>query len=142
MSEARLGWLPALGITARRGFARLTPEPFATAVILGALVLVLATVRFGGDGDALRETLGLWHRGGGLWSLLGFGMQASLMLVLGSALADAPPVRRGLSWLARVSGGLRRLVGMTALLSPAMKESTISRTSFSNKAWCRSVSNC
>ncbi len=117
MSEARLGWLPALGIAARRGFARLTPEPFATAVILGALVLVLATIRLGGDGDALRETLGLWHRGGGLWSLLGFGMQASLMLVLGSALADAPPVRAGLSWLARASGGPRRLVGLTALLS-------------------------
>lgn len=117
MSEPRPGWLPALGIAARRGFARLTPEPFAIAVILGALVLVLATVRLGGDADALRATLGLWHRGGGLWSLLTFGMQASLMLVLGSALADAPPVRAGLSRLARASGGPRRLVGLTALLS-------------------------
>jgi short-chain fatty acids transporter len=117
MSEPRLGWLPAIGVAARRGFARLTPEPFAIAVILGALVLVLATVRLGGDGDALRETLGLWHRNGGLWSLLSFGMQASLMLVLGSALADAPLVRAGLSGLARASGGPRRLVGLTALLS-------------------------
>jgi len=83
VSERRLGWLPALGVAVRRGFARLTPEPFAIAVILGALVLVLATVRLGGDLDALRQTLGSWHRGGGLWSLLTFGMQASLMLVLG-----------------------------------------------------------
>jgi short-chain fatty acids transporter len=117
VSEPRLGWLPALGVAARRGFARLTPEPFAIAVILGALVLLCATVRLGGDVEALRQTLGLWHRGGGLWSLLSFGMQASLMLVLGSALADAPLVRAGLSWLARASGGPRRLVGLTALLS-------------------------
>ena len=117
MNEARLGWLPALGVAARRGFARLTPEPFTIAVLLGVVVLVLATVQLGGDGDALRRSLGLLHGNGGLWSLLGFGMQMCVMLVLGSALADAPPVRRGLSWLARVSGGPRRLVGMTALLS-------------------------
>ncbi len=117
MSAARPGWLPALGMAARRGFARLTPEPFTIAVILGVLVLVCASVRLGGDVDALRQTLGLWHQNGGLWSLLAFGMQMCLMLVLGSVLADAPPVRAGLAWLARISGGPRRLVGLTALLS-------------------------
>lgn len=117
MSAARPGWLAGLGIAARRGFARLTPEPFAVAVILSALVLALACVALGGDGEALRRTLGLWRGGAGLWSLLGFGMQICVMLVLGSALAEAPVVRGGLAWLARASGGPRRLVGLTALLS-------------------------
>ena len=61
MSAPRLGWLPALGVGARRGFARLTPEPFTIAVLLGVVVLVLATVQLGGDGDALRRSLGLLH---------------------------------------------------------------------------------
>ena len=117
MSAARLSGLPALSVAARRGFQRLTPEPFTIAVILSALVLVASAARLGGDADAFAATLGYWHRSAGLWSLLAFGMQASLMLVLGSALAEAPPIRRGLLRLARASGGPRRLVGLTALLS-------------------------
>lgn len=111
------GWLPALGLMARRGFARVTPEPFAVAVILTLLVIIASAVRLGATPAALADTLALWQRPGGLWSLLAFGMQMSLMLVLGSALADAPPIRRGLLRLARASGGPRRLVGLTAWLS-------------------------
>jgi len=110
-------WLPALGIAARRGFARVTPEPFAVAVVLTVVVLIASTVKLGATPAALAETLTLWQRPGGLWSLLAFGMQMSLMLVLGSALAEAPPIRRGLLRLARASGGPRRLVGLTAWLS-------------------------
>ena len=89
MSAARLSGLPALGVAARRGFQRLTPEPFTIAVILSALVLVASAARLGGDADAFAATLGYWHRSAGLWSLLAFGMQARLVLVLGSAL-DLP----------------------------------------------------
>jgi len=109
--------LPALGILARRGFARVTPEPFAIAVLLSALGLISSSVKLDDDAAALAETLTMWQRPGGLWSLLAFGMQMSLMLVLGSALAEAPPIRRGLLRLARASGGPRRLVGLTAFLS-------------------------
>ncbi len=110
-------WLPALGVAARRGFARVTPEPFAVAVLLTVLVIIAGAWQLGGTPAALGEVLRLWSRPGGLWSLLAFGMQMSVMLVLGSALADAPPIRRGLERLARASGGPRRLVGLTALLS-------------------------
>lgn len=113
----RLTWLPALGVAARRGFGRVTPEPFAVAVVLTAVVLVAAALHLGGRPGDFAAAVGLWHRGGGLWSLLAFGMQACLMLVLGTALADAPPVRRGLVRLARVAAGPRRLVGLTALVS-------------------------
>lgn len=111
------GPLVALGLAARRGFARLTPEPFTIAVLLTALVLIASVVRLGGTADALVDTLALWHRPGGLWSLLAFAMQMSLMLVLGSVLAEAPVIRGALHRLARASGGPRRLVGLTALLS-------------------------
>ena len=117
MRTGGVGWLPALGIAARRGFARVTPEPFAVAVLLTVVVLIASAVQLGGTPAALAETLTLWQRPGGLWSLLAFGMQMSLMLVLGSALAEAPPIHRGLLRLARASGGPRRLVGLTAWLS-------------------------
>ena len=114
---AALTWLPALGVAARRGFHRVTPEPFAIAVLLTFVVLIASAVQLGGTPEALGQTLTLWQRPGGLWSLLGFGMQMSVMLVLGSALADAPSIRGALHGLARACGGPRRLVGVTALLS-------------------------
>jgi hypothetical protein len=40
VSRPALTWLPALGVAARRGFGRVTPEPFAIAVALSAVVLV------------------------------------------------------------------------------------------------------
>lgn len=115
MSRPALTWLPALGVAARRGFGRVTPEPFAIAVALSVIVLVAAWVHLGATAGAAGEAVGHWRRG--LWSLLAFGMQASLTLVLGSALADAPGVRRGLVRLAGVARSPRGLVGWTALVS-------------------------
>lgn len=115
MSRPALTWLPALGVAARRGFGRVTPEPFAIAVALSIVVMFASAAHLGGTADALAQTVTLWR--GGLWSLLTFGMQASLTLVLGSALADAPVVRRGLVRLAGVARGPRGLVGLTALVS-------------------------
>ncbi len=115
MSRPALSWLPALGVAARRGFGRVTPEPFAIAVALSAVVLVASAVHLGGTADALSKTVTLWR--GGLWSLLAFAMQASLMLVLGSALADAPVIRHGLVRLAGFARGPRGLVGLTALVA-------------------------
>ena len=43
MSRPALSWLPALGVAARRGFGRVTPEPFAIAVALSAVPCELVT---------------------------------------------------------------------------------------------------
>lgn len=105
-----------LGVAARRGFGRITPEPFVLAVGLTVIVLVTA-VCFGdrpGDVWGVVET---WSTGSGVWKLLTFGMQASLMLVLGTALAEAPPFQRGLAGLARLPATPRQLVGLTASVS-------------------------
>ena len=116
--------LAALGLAARRGFQKLTPEPFVIAVGLSAAALAAsaAATIAGHEGSAtaaLDELLGRWHGPGGLWALLAFAMQASLMLVLGSALAAAPAVRRGLRALVRAPRGPRRLVALTAAVSIA-----------------------
>ncbi|MEZ4453860.1 MAG: TIGR00366 family protein [Nannocystaceae bacterium] len=119
---ARLGSWARLGILARRGFGQVTPEPFVIAVLLSALVGVASAIALSlgtdpptdGIGPAL---LGRWQGSAGLWGLLAFTTQAGLMLVLGTALASAPAVRRGLERLVTVPSGARGLVALTAAVS-------------------------
>ena len=113
MSPARPGPLARLGLAARRGFGRFTPDPFVVAAAMTLLVLVAGAVRLGDPAGALR----LWSAPGGLWALLAFAGQMALMLTLGTALAAAPLVRRGLDRLARAAAGPRRLVALVALVS-------------------------
>lgn len=99
----------------------MTPDPFVLAVALSALVL-LAAIAVGTwpaapshEGLATRVGLSIesWA-GAGLWKLLAFGMQMTIMLVLGTALAEAPIVQRGITGLVRLASGPRTLVGLTA----------------------------
>jgi short-chain fatty acids transporter len=111
-----------VGLAARRGLGRLTPEPLVIAALLTALVAAASFVWVvragaGASGPALIELLERWRGGQGLWGLLSFAMQASLMLVLGSALAATPPLRRLLRWLVGLPRGARALVAMTACVS-------------------------
>lgn len=125
-----MGPLARLGVVFRRGFGRVTPDPFVLAVALSILVLIVAIV--GGDWPAVgtaaspdsllaRVIAGLDAWGNtGLWKLLAFAMQMVLMLMLGTALAEAPIVRRGIAKLARLASGPRSLVAITAAVSIAL----------------------
>lgn len=118
-----MGPLARLGVAFRRGFGRVTPDPFVLAVGLSLVVLLAAIVA--GDWPAAEDTgllarmttaLDAWA-GNGLWKLLAFAMQMVVMLVLGTALAEAPVVRRGIARLARLATGPRSLVAITAAVS-------------------------
>lgn len=124
-----------LAFAARRGFGRITPDPFVLAIFLTVAVLLTAwlfgEVSVGSsaiDASApagtrtprIDEVLTQWSGGGGLWKLLAFGMQASLMLVLGTALAEAPSVRAVIEGLAARARGPRRLVAWVAFVSIAL----------------------
>lgn len=95
---------------------RVVPEPFAIAVLLTVAVMVVAL----GAGRAPLDVLHDWSGGSGLWKLLTFTMQMCVMLVLGTALAAAPAVRRGLAALAHRAPSPRALVALTALVSIAL----------------------
>ena len=71
------------------------PDPFVFAIILTVVAAVAAMVS---TGQSPLEVVENW--GGGVWSLLAFSMQMALVLVCGSALADAPLVKRGLRKMA------------------------------------------
>ncbi|MFV8754762.1 TIGR00366 family protein [Nannocystaceae bacterium ST9] len=119
-----MGLLVRLGLRFRRGFGRVTPDPFVLAVVLTVTVL-LAALAFG-DWPGAPAAAGLPQRigvaleawaGSGLWKLMSFGMQMTLMLVVGTALAEAPIVQRGISGLVRLASGPRTMVGLTAAVA-------------------------
>ncbi|GAB3738963.1 short-chain fatty acid transporter [Nocardiopsis nanhaiensis] len=89
---------------------RWVPDAFVFAIILSALVFGLAL--FVTD----RTPIGLvgdWY--GGFWDLLEFGMQMTLVLVTGYALASSPPARRAIVWVAGLARGPLSAVAVTAL---------------------------
>lgn len=81
------------------------------------LTLLAGALALGGGLSGFAGALRLWSAPGGLWGLLAFAAQMSLMLTFGTALATAPPVRRGLDRLARAARGPRQLVGLVAAVS-------------------------
>ena len=82
---------------------RYLPDPFVFAILL-TIVAGLCAV-FVADQTPL-EVVRNW--GDGLWSLLGFAMQMALVIVCGSALADAPLVKR---FLSKIASGITTPLG-------------------------------
>jgi short-chain fatty acids transporter len=74
---------------------RYLPDPFVFAIILTIVAFICSM--FVTHQTAL-EVVGNW--GGGVWTLLEFAMQMALVIVCGSALADAPAIKKGLKKIA------------------------------------------
>jgi len=73
------------------------PDPFIFCIILTVFVFVVAIPI---THQSPLEMVAHW--GGGIWTLLGFSMQMALVLVLGSALANAPAVKKVVVKLASI----------------------------------------
>jgi short-chain fatty acids transporter len=106
------GFLPRLADALVRLSARWVPDAFSIAALLTLVALALG-LTLGGATPA--QCVLAW--GGGVWSLLSFGMQIALVIFAGYVLAVAPPVARALDALARVPRGPRSAVAWTACLS-------------------------
>ncbi|MFT6434021.1 MAG: short-chain fatty acids transporter [Candidatus Azotimanducaceae bacterium] len=78
-----------------RFFIRWVPDSFVIAIILTLLTFFLSVVV---GGYSAKETVSSW--GGGFWNLLRFTNQITLTLLLGYALANTPPIRRLLYFIA------------------------------------------
>ncbi|WP_049575705.1 short-chain fatty acid transporter [Nocardiopsis sp. SBT366] len=89
---------------------RWVPDAFVFAVILSALVFGMAL--FLTDRTPI-QLVGDWY--GGFWGLLEFGMQMTLVLVTGYALASSPPARRAIHRVAGLARGPLTAVLVTAV---------------------------
>ena len=93
---------------------RWLPEPFIFAVLLTLIAFVVAML-------VCRQTPFevVEHWGNGVWSLLAFAMQMALVLVCGSTLAAAPPIKKGISKLASLpktpAGAIALVTGVSAV---------------------------
>ncbi|WP_017614835.1 short-chain fatty acid transporter [Nocardiopsis salina] len=89
---------------------RWVPDAFVFAIVLTGLVVGLALLLT--DRTSM-ELVGDWY--GGFWGLLEFGMQMTLVLVTGYALASSPPARRAIVAVAGLARGPLSAVVVTAL---------------------------
>lgn len=77
---------------------RFLPDPFIFCIILTIIVFIGAIPATGTDAMTV---VGAW--GNGVWNLLAFSMQMALVLVLGSAFANAPSIKRGIARVASLA---------------------------------------
>lgn len=94
---------------------RFIPDAISTSIALLALVAVAAIVM----GTSAAETMGAYHRG--LWMLLPFTMQMTLILVLSSSLGASPFFKRSICALSHLPGSVTAVmaaaIAVTAMLS-------------------------
>ena len=96
-------------------FERLMPDPFVIAIALTAVVAVLALLLAPrGTPDII---LSSWYAG--IFNILGFAFQMILILATGHALANAPPVARGLRRIVILATTPNQAVVLTFLLAAA-----------------------
>ena len=97
-----------LGLHISRIFRFLIPDPFVIAILLTMVTVIAALVwgRFAPDEDRWLGLLDAWIDGkSGIWKLLAFGMQMSLILLTGAVLAASKPVRFGIERIALLPRG-------------------------------------
>ena len=93
--------------------ARLVPDAITAAVILTVVMVALAVAL----GNPVTRILDAYHQG--LWMLLQFTMQMSLIIVLSSALAVTPFFRRGVAALARAPRTTRQVAALAFVAAGA-----------------------
>ncbi|MBZ2174927.1 short-chain fatty acid transporter [Schnuerera sp. xch1] len=88
------------------------PDPFLFAIVLTILVFILG-ITATGQGPIKMVA----HWGNGVWSLLAFSMQMTLVLVTGHTMASAPVMRKGLTELASIPKTPTQAIFAVSLIS-------------------------
>jgi short-chain fatty acids transporter len=107
--------LQRIGEVAGAVARRITPNPFAFAILL-TVVVGVAGIALTANGPVEMATY--WYRG--FWDLLAFSMQVTVILVSGHVLATSPQARTvisRLSSLPRSGGQAIVLIAVTALIA-------------------------
>ena len=93
---------------------RWLPDAFLFAIVLTIVVFIAAMI---GTGVGPLQVLSYWGSDSGFWGLLGFSMQMCLVVVLGSALAQAPVVSRLLKSCAGLAHTPKQGILVTVIIS-------------------------
>ena len=93
---------------------RFLPDPFIFCIILTIICFLLA-MPLTSQGPLTM----VMHWGNGMWVLLAFSMQMALVLVLGSVMANSPPMRKILKTMASIPGTAAQAIVLTTVVSLA-----------------------
>lgn len=104
--------LTRLSRPAVRLVERWLPDAYLFVLVL---TVVAALAAMAVERTAPLELLRIW--GGGFWDLLGFSMQMLLVLVTGFMLANTPPMKAGLTHLARLARGPGSAIVLVSLVA-------------------------
>ncbi len=101
---------------------RFIPDPFVLAIVLtlGTMLAVLLWGTLPEDQSRMAGMLRAWSSGNGMWKLLAFAMQMSLILLGGHVLAETQPVRRALAAIATVPTSGPQAVVMVAAIATVL----------------------
>lgn len=112
-----MSMLATIGRRSSRWARRRVPSPFALAILLTAVAVLIGAAYSGG----IVQVAHAWVHGSGtnrgIWALLAFSMQMCLILVNGYALAESPPVAAVVERLARVPTSTRSAVALVSLVA-------------------------
>lgn len=100
-----------MGAYATRVSNKYMPDPIIFAFILTIIAYILTVVL---TPESFLSSIILWHNG--LWNLLAFAMQVSLMIITGYALAVTVPVKRLLESIAKLAKSPRQVVLLTSVV--------------------------
>jgi len=121
MGSFRETWVERFGLALSRNVERWMPDPLIFALILVLITILMAIVIMKPyevmSPPKIMEWLFVNAFYRGLWSLLAFAMQMSLILVTGFAIAYHPIVYRGLVWLARKPKTTKQAAALTAAVA-------------------------
>ncbi|MBQ8589607.1 MAG: short-chain fatty acid transporter [Firmicutes bacterium] len=93
---------------------RWLPDPFLFAIILTIVVFFAAMI---GTAQTPMQLVNSWGNSAGFWGLLSFSMQMALVLVLGSAMASASVVKKGLAKIATLAHDNKSAILVTTFAS-------------------------
>jgi short-chain fatty acids transporter len=103
--QARDRWLERFAVL----MARLAPDAISAGVILTVVIIAVSLVL----GNPLTQVMEAYHQG--LWMLLPFTMQMTLIIVLSSVLAATPFFRRVIAALARIPSTRNQVIALAFL---------------------------
>jgi short-chain fatty acids transporter len=103
-------WITRLARVAER----LVPDAISTSIILLVVVLIAALAA----GNSLSVTFDAYYRG--LWMLLPFTMQITLIIVLSSVVGATPPFRKVVLGLSRIPKTPTQVIVLAVLLSSGL----------------------
>lgn len=111
-SKTQVSWLVRMGESFTRVSEKYMPDPSIFAILLTLIAFAVSVL---GMGVTPVQTLDNWYRG--LWTLLQFAMQMSLVVIVGGVVADTPLVKKLINKLASVPKNGRQAAFIVTLIT-------------------------